>query len=200
MKGATRRISDAYSKTGGSSGAKILVVYYSETGNTEKVAKAIYDAVSKEHTTLLKRIDEINADRLNDYDLVFVGSPCHGGDLAPPAKTLLKTIPESPKFKLAGFFTHSCPTEDGSPSSFKRWASKCVTSLEGASKEKKIDFKGYYSCKGAPSPPIQEFMRSVVFGSTSGAREEYMREVLKHPDHEDLRKAEEFARNVASDF
>ncbi len=182
---------------------KVLIVYYSETGNTEKIAKTICDSVSKDHEALLKKIDEINANTLNDYVLVFLGSPCHGGDLAPPVKTLLSAMPVSPRFKLAGFLTHACPTQEYSPESFKRWASKCVTSFEEVSKEKQIDFRGYFSCQGAPSPPVQEFMRRAAFGSANSAlagsaAEEYMREVLKHPDADDLNKAEEFARKVIS--
>ncbi len=176
---------------------RVLVVYYSETKNTEKVAKAIYDEVSKEHEAFLKKTDEINAASLNDYDLVFLGSACHSGDLAPPAKTLLRAMPESPKFKLAGFFTHACPTQEYSSGSFSRWASRCVTSFEEVSKEKKIDFRGYYSCKGAPSPPIQEFMRRAAFGSADTANE-YIEDTLKHPNSEDLCKAEEFTREVIS--
>lgn len=86
---------------------KVLVGYYSETGNTEKIAKTIYEESSKEHDAHLKRINDINADMLNDYDLVFLGSACHSSDLAPPVKEILKALPKSPKFKLAGFFTHS---------------------------------------------------------------------------------------------
>jgi len=180
---------------------KVLIVYYSETRNTEKVAETICDAVSKDHEALLKKVDEIDTSTLNDYDLVFLGSPCHGGDLAPPVKTLLSAMPESPRFKLAGFFTHSCPTQEHSSASFEKWASKCVTSFEKVSKEKKIDFRGHYNCQGAPSPPIQEFIRKAAFGSASSslasnAYEEFAKEALKHPDAEDLCKAEEFARNV----
>ena len=86
---------------------KVLVAYYSETGNTEKIAKAIYEEASKKHEAHLKRIQDITADTLNNYDLVFLGSACHSSDLAVPVKKLLKALPESPKFKLAGFFTHS---------------------------------------------------------------------------------------------
>lgn len=181
---------------------KVLVVYYSETKKTEKVAATICDAVSRKHRALMKKVGEVNAGMLDEFDLVFLGSPCHGGDLASPAKALLKAIPESPKFKLAGFFTHSCPTRERSSTSFKRWASKCVTSFEEVSKERNIDFRGYYSCQGAPSPPIQEFIRKTAFGSASrstlgsNAVEEYIKEALKHPDAEDLCKAEKFACSV----
>lgn len=177
---------------------RVLVVYYSETKNTEKVADAIYNEVSKKHKAFLKKVEDVTADSLNDYDVVFLGSACHGGDLAPPAKTLLNAIPRSPKFKLAGFFTHSCPTQEHSES-FNRWASKCVTSFEEVSKEKKIDFRGYYNCRGAPSPPIQEFIRKAAIRSDDSANE-YIKDALKHPSPEDLRNAEEFARKVTANL
>jgi len=186
-------------------GLKVLVVYYSETKNTEKVAKAIHNEVSKKHEAHLKKADEITADSLNDYDLVFLGSACHSADLAPPIKKLLKAVPRSPKFKLAGFFTHSCPTQERSPESFTAWASKCVVSFEKVSKEKQIDFRGYYNCQGIPSKAIQEFIHNEVIGSANSGLgsttwEEYVKEALKHPSPEDLCKAEEFARKVISNL
>lgn len=171
---------------------KVLVAYYSETGNTEMVARAIYDEVSLKHNADLKRVDEITIDILSNYDLVFLGSACHSSDLASPAKRILDAIPNSPKFKLAGFFTHAT-----SPGGFDRWASKCISSFQETSKEKRIDFKGYYNCQGAPSPPIQEFIKREV-NIPAGEREAYFGEVRKHPTTEDLQKAKEFARKTLS--
>ena len=184
---------------------KVLVAYYSETKNTEKVAKAVYDAVSKKHQTHLKKVAEITADALNNYDLVFVGSACHSMDLALPVKKLLAAVPKSPRFKLAGFFTHSTYTQERSRKSFDTWASKCVVSFENASKEKQIDFKGCYNCQGAPSPAIQKFIRNKVFESADSvlaraAWKEYIEEALKHPNYEDLRRAKDFAQQVLSDL
>ena len=49
-----------------------------------------------------------------DYDIVFIGSPCHHADIVKPVKKFLKKIPNQSKFKLAGFITHSCfPPEKG---------------------------------------------------------------------------------------
>ena len=171
---------------------KVLVVYCSETGNTEKVARAIYEEASKDHEAHLKRIEKITEDILDDYDLVFLGSPCHSTDLAAPIKRILDAIPHSPEFKLAGFFTHA--TSSGG---FKRWASKCILSFQETSKEKKIDFEGCYNCQGTPSPPIQGFIKREVITS-AGEWEEYFEEVRKHPTPEDLQKAKEFARKVLS--
>ena len=169
---------------------KVLIAYYSETGNTERIARAIYDEVSMKHNTDLKRVDEITVDTLSDYDFVFLGSACHSTDLASPVKRILDAIPNSPKFKLAGFFTQA--TSSGG---FNRWASRCISSFQETSKEKRIDFKGYYNCQGFPSPPIQEFIKRAIVTSPD-AWKEYIKEVMKHPTLKDLQKAKEFATKI----
>jgi len=178
---------------------KVLIAYYSETGNTEKVARAIRDEVSNEHEAHLKKIEEITADKLKNYDLIFLGSACHSTDLAAPVKRILEGLPRSPDFKLAGFFTHSTIPPDESYGSasemYERWAGKCSTSFEKASKEKRIEFKGYFHCMGAPSPEIERFIRRSILTSAD-EWEVYIDEVRKHPTTEDLQRAKEFAREV----
>jgi flavodoxin I len=179
---------------------KVLVAYYSETGNTEKIARAIYEEVSKEYEADLKKVKEVTADTLNDYDLVFLGSACHSADLAAPFKRILEALPISPRFKLAGFFTHSVPCPEDSARTrnlFNRWVGKCRVFFEKVNKEKQLDFKGYFNCQGVPSPPIQEFIKNEVIISAD-EWEAYMKEVGKHPSIEDLQKAKEFAREVLS--
>jgi len=187
-------------KQRGSIELKALVAYYSETGNTKKIARAIYEEVSKDHEAYLKKIKEVTADTLNSYDLVFLGSACHSADLAAPIKRILEALPKSPRFKLAGFFTHSVPCPEDSArtrSLFNRWAGKCIISFEKVNIEKQIDFKGYFNCQGVPSPPIQEFIKKEVIVSADEWKA-YMEEVRKHPSIEDLQKAKEFAREVLS--
>jgi flavodoxin len=55
---------------------KALIIYFSATGNTEKVAHRIYESLAKENVdaTLLK-VKESGDVELYDYDLVFLGSP-----------------------------------------------------------------------------------------------------------------------------
>ena len=179
---------------------KVLVAYYSETGNTKKIAKTIYEEASKEHEAHLREIKNISADTLNDYDLVFLGSACHSSDLAAPVKEILKALPKSPKFKLAGFFTHSTWTPEQNKHGqalFDEWASKCIDSFESVSEEKRIDFRGYYHCQGAPSLPIQTFIRSAII-KPDDEWETYIREARKHPSQEDLDKASDFTRKIMS--
>ncbi len=178
---------------------KILISYFTQTGNTEKVARAIYDEVSsQEHEAHLKRIKEIAVDSLNDYDLIFIGSTCHSADLANPVKQILQEVAESPKFKLAGFATHATHTPEGGKREqelYKRWASKCIVSFNKASQEKQIDFLGYFNCQGAPSAPIEAFIHNEIIIDEDEWKE-YIAEVRKHPDTEDLQQAKEFARQV----
>jgi menaquinone-dependent protoporphyrinogen IX oxidase len=91
---------------------KILVAYYSETGNTAQIAEAICEGLStKGHEADLMEIadaahaGELAPNTLNAYDLVLLGSACHDADLARPVKQILERIPVSPAFKLAGFAT-----------------------------------------------------------------------------------------------
>ena len=181
---------------------KVLVAYYSETGNTEKVARAIHEEALKKHESHFKRINEVAAGEIGDYDVVFLGSPCHSANLASPVRSLLRSLPKSPKFKLAGFFTHSVVSPERLPDardSFNTWAGRCVSSFENTSKRKKIEFLGCYNCEGVPSPPVQEFIRSNVFQNESAeAWQEYIEEAATHPDDQDLRRAQEFTRTMLS--
>jgi flavodoxin len=180
---------------------KVLVSYFSQTGNTERVAKVICKAVqSQGHEGDLSPVSEIAADSLAGYDLVFLGSACHSADLAQPVKQLLTGIPSSPTYKLAGFVTHSTVMPEGGERErelHERWASKCVKSLNQASEEKGIDFLGYFSCQGAPSPPIEMFIHNTIV-TDDDEWKVYIDEVKKHPTQDDLEKAKEFALGALS--
>lgn len=75
---------------------KVLVTYYTMTGNTERIAKAIHQEVSKGHESYLKKVDEVKQEKLNLHDLIFVGSPTHAGNLAAPVKKSLANCPSHP--------------------------------------------------------------------------------------------------------
>jgi flavodoxin I len=56
---------------------KTLVAYDSVYGNTEKIAKAIGEAIAGEVTVL--PVGEVNTSELTTLDLLIVGAPTHGG-------------------------------------------------------------------------------------------------------------------------
>jgi len=70
---------------------KTLVVYDSVHGNTEKIAKAIGDAITGEVQVL--RAGEVNSSELKTFDLLFVGGPTHGGRPTQAIRDLLDKVP-----------------------------------------------------------------------------------------------------------
>ena len=180
---------------------KILIAYFTETGNTEKIARVIYEEVlSQGHEAHLKSIADIASDSFDAYDLVFLGSACHSADLAEPVKMILETITKSPSFKLAGFATHATVTPQGGERErelYEKWAGRCVESFERTSQEKEIVLLGYFSCQGAPSPPIEEFIHREILPDED-EWQTYLAKVKNHPNEEDLDQAKAFAREVLS--
>jgi len=178
---------------------KVLIAYYSQTGNTAKVARAIYEEVASQgHEVHLREIGEIRSADLNAYDLVLLGSACHDTDLAGPAKGILEGITNAPSFKLAGFVTHATlmPTGGKRAEMFhEKWAANCARSFLQKSQEGQIDFLGYFSCRGAPSPPIEAFIQSAII-TDKGEWEAYIEELRQHPDEQDLLDAKDFASQV----
>jgi hypothetical protein len=144
----------------------------------------------------------IAPDALNAYDLVFLGSACHDADLARPVKQILERIHISPAFKLAGFVTHASYTPEGGhreQQAHETWALRCALSFQQASHVKWFDFLGYFGCQGAPSPPIEQFIRRTIV-TDEDEWQEYIQEARKHPDEEDLRRARGFAQEVLARF
>jgi len=72
---------------------KVLIVYDSVYGNTEKIAKAIGGAIIGEVKVL--RVNEANPSELETIGLLVVGSPTQGGRPTPAIRTLLNKVPEA---------------------------------------------------------------------------------------------------------
>ena len=81
---------------------KVLVTYYSRSGNTEKMARMIADGLATKDVAVdLKTVEEVAIDSLPSYDGFIVGSPNYFGTMAWPVK---KFVDESVKYfkKLDG--------------------------------------------------------------------------------------------------
>ncbi|MHA1122549.1 MAG: flavodoxin family protein [Candidatus Heimdallarchaeota archaeon] len=177
---------------------KTLVLYYSLSGRTKTVAEAIYVVAEKKSDAELSELKDFTGDQLDNYDLVFVGSPCHDADIAKPIKQLLENIPEKPQFKLACFVTHSCsPPEqsDYMAGLFETWVGKCTKTLDEVTSSKGINYVGYFRCMGAPSPAIENFIHTSIV-TDEKEFQEYVVEARKHPDKLDVKNAQEFAEKI----
>jgi len=67
--------------------AKVLVIYYSKTGNTEQMAKLVEEGVKEERVEVkVKKIEDTETDELLKVDGIIIGSPTYYGSMAAPIK------------------------------------------------------------------------------------------------------------------
>jgi flavodoxin len=158
--------------------SKILVTYYSKTGNTKKIAEAIYEALPE--IKEIKPIDEVQ--KTEDYNLIFVGFPIFSHSVPFILEKFLKTIPKGKRIAL--FSTHGALT--GSPLS--REAIEYAVTL--ASQAKVIST---FSCRGKVS---LEGLEALSRSPEHQAWTDMAASASNHPTGEDLGEARAFARWV----
>jgi len=97
--------------------AKVLVCYYSRTGNTQEMAEKIAEVMKGEGLDVdLAKVEDTKVDELLNYDCLIFGSPTYYGSMAWPMKKLLD---ESVKFhgrmkgKIGGAFSSSANVGGG---------------------------------------------------------------------------------------
>jgi len=71
---------------------KALIVYDSVYGNTEKIARAIADAITPSGEVKVLGAGEANPSELESTDLLIVGSPTHAGRPTPAVQDLLNKV------------------------------------------------------------------------------------------------------------
>lgn len=72
---------------------KAIVIYDSKFGNTEKIAKALSEGMKKEGLEVdCVRIDNVNIDRLGEYEILAIGAPTHAFGISKPMKEFLKKL------------------------------------------------------------------------------------------------------------
>jgi NAD(P)H dehydrogenase (quinone) len=70
--------------------AKILVIYYSRSGNTKKMAESVGHGIKKEGVdAVVKDISDVKPDDLLQYEGIVMGSPTYYGTMAAQIKKLL---------------------------------------------------------------------------------------------------------------
>ena len=69
---------------------KVLISYYSRTGNTKKMAEAIAEGVKKENIPCdIRDVTTVKTDELLSYDALIFGSPTYYGTMATEMKKLI---------------------------------------------------------------------------------------------------------------
>jgi flavodoxin len=159
---------------------KVLVAYMSSTGNTKKVAEAIYGEITGEKE--IKRVEDVPD--IGIYDLSFLGFPTH--QFGPDKKT--KEFLErqcSDGRKVALFVTHCAP--ENVPE-VQEWMAKFKQEAAGA------NLVGFFDCQG-------ELAKSVEMVMKIAPKKEIRSFAKNHnskgqPDEARLMRAREFARDT----
>ena len=68
---------------------KVLVLYYSRTGNTEKMAKAVAEG-SQINGVEVELNYHVDAENLSSYDAILVGTPTYNHDMPVDFKNLFE--------------------------------------------------------------------------------------------------------------
>ncbi len=72
---------------------KAIVVYDSGFGNTEKIAKALARGMEKQGVEVdCVRVDEVEVDKLVEYDLLAIGGPTHMLGMSEPMKGFMNRL------------------------------------------------------------------------------------------------------------
>ncbi len=98
---------------------KILICYFSKSGNTEKMAEEIVEGMKASKAEVevdLKKVDEVEVKKLTDYDGIVLGSPTYYGLPSAEMKRLLdESIMHHGKLDgvVGGAFSSSANTAGG---------------------------------------------------------------------------------------
>ncbi|MBM3860988.1 MAG: hypothetical protein FJ395_15260 [Verrucomicrobia bacterium] len=156
----------------------ILVTYFSQTGNTKKIAEAIYENLPKEKT--LKPVDEVK--ELDDYEIIFIGFPVHSHSVPYKIESLLNRIPKGKQIAL--FSTH------GSLTGCRLSREALEHAVATAAKAKVL---GTFCCRGKVS---HAGMEALGRSPEHQAWIEMAASAQMHPNQADLQEAGHFARWV----
>jgi flavodoxin len=72
---------------------RVIVIYHSQFGNTERIAKALADGIRGQGIEVdCFAVDKVSFDNLATYDLFAVGGPTHKFGLSDPMKDFLEKL------------------------------------------------------------------------------------------------------------
>lgn len=147
---------------------KVLIIYYSQSGNTKKIAKAIYRGVSQvADECRIAPLKEVTAADLENFDLIGLGSPVWKAE-TPNVRKFYQALPDQNGKHIFSFNTHGTLPHLYFPIILPNLRRKGFVTIGYE------DWYGDVTMPGMPSPYY-----------TAG-----------HPDEFDIKEAEAFGREM----
>lgn len=148
---------------------KAIVIYYSQTGNTEKIARAIHRGIiSSLGECDMAWVGDMAPGDLSGYDLIGLGTPVWMGGFTPNVRIFLEGLPDQEGRHIFSFNTHGVLPELYFPIVVRMLKAKGFMVIGTR------DWFGSVHLQLAPKPYF-----------TDG-----------HPDEIDIREAEDFGREM----
>ena len=159
---------------------KILVTYYSQTGNTEMLASTIYEAIHVDKELLPLR----DVKSTEGYDVIFVGFPVQAHSVPAAVVPFFKNLPAGQPIAL--FCTHGSLRGGQFPK-------QALENAMGLASRARI--LGTFGVRGKVNPKVLDSLMKMAEHQTWA---EEAQGADGHPDAADLADAEECARTVLS--
>lgn len=163
----------------------ILVTYQSVTGNTRKIAEAIYGEIDGDRD--IKEF--LDVDSLDGYDFVFVGCPIEFFGASDVTKTWFNQHLKGKKVGL--FCTHGAPE-------FAPGVPQWTDALKTAATEAGAEIVTFFNCQGELSQNVLDMMAAdedpFVRKLASFGRDA----TIGQPDESRIEKAKEYTRETLS--
>jgi len=164
---------------------KILITFFSNTGNTEKVANSMKDGLTDYDVDLIPA-DDVDPTTLSSYDIVFLGSGVYASRIDKSILNIIKkAVPDLPA-KLAYFCTHASLKLYQEP--FKR--------INDLVKEHNCEIVGDFDCVGENLGIPLETQLTMLERLPEDQKEQAKKDKEKikgRPNETDLENAKKFA-------
>jgi flavodoxin I len=156
---------------------KALVTYFSQTGNTEKVARAIYGGIEAAEKDLIE-ISDVHD--VGSYDVVFCGFPVLAHSVPPIVAAFLESLPERTNVSLFG--THG---------SLRGGELAVQAFYDAITIAPSLKILGTFGCRGKVKHSLLEKLMTKPENMAWAIEAQ---SAVGHPDQADLEDAGEFAR------
>ena len=166
---------------------KIMVCYFSNTGNTEKIARRIAEGLEGEEVELLK-IEDADPSTLKNYDLVLLGSGIYAGKLHKKVTDFMKKVLEYPP-KFAFFNTHQSPT------AYQKAFKRIIKTLEENNSKVIGEFECVGENLGIPKETTLKMLEKLPVEERK-KQEKYLETTKGRPNEQDLANAKAFGKSL----
>ena len=171
---------------------KILITFFSNTGNTEKVAKSMKEGLTDYDVDLI-HVNDVDPTTLSSYEIVFLGSGVYASRIDKSILTMIKkAIPELPA-KFVYFCTHASLKLYQEP--FKR-----ITNII---KKHNCEIVGEFDCIGENLGISYDTQLAMLERLPEDQREKAKKDRVQNkgrPDEIDIENAKNFAISLVKNL